>query len=173
MRYLLTGLLLITATTNAQIYKCVDTQGRTHYYDTPCQRSGSAPVALQALNLQPALSAPTPASLKHHRLPEQEPLSAVYTDLEVQGLPSNQALRANNGTFTVHINVQPPLSSHHHLQLVLNDRPYGQPDTRTDLQLVNVDRGEHQLAVRVLEGDTMVQQSNAVRFYVQRFHLKR
>lgn len=176
MHYLLASLLLITPTASAQLYKSVDAQGRTYYCDTPCQPSDRAPITLAPLNRQPALPSPTfPASPtpKQHLLPEQESLPVVYSALEVQGLPTGQALRANNGTLTVHINVQPPLLNHHQLQLVLDDQPYGQPGTHTDLQLLNIDRGEHHLAVRVLESSTVVQQSPAVRFYLQRSYLKR
>jgi len=38
------------------------------------------------------------------------------------------------------------------------------------LQLVNVDRGEHRLAVQVINGEAIIQQSPAVVFTVQRVH---
>jgi hypothetical protein len=38
------------------------------------------------------------------------------------------------------------------------------------LQLVNIDRGEHSLAVQVIDGENIVQQSSSVTFTVQRVH---
>jgi hypothetical protein len=38
------------------------------------------------------------------------------------------------------------------------------------LQLVNVDRGEHSLAVQVISGEDVIQQSPSVTFTVQRVH---
>jgi hypothetical protein len=38
------------------------------------------------------------------------------------------------------------------------------------LQLVNVDRGEHHLAVQVIDGEAIIQQSPTVVFTVQRVH---
>ena len=172
MRRLLITLLLITPLASAQVYKSVDAHGRTHYCDTPCQHSNNLPLELPPLNRQQALPEQRPHN-PEHLLPEQELSQTAYTVLALNGIPADQALRANNGSFTVHITVQPPLKPQHQLQLVLDNQPYGQPSHRTDQQLLNLDRGEHQLAVRVLEGDTMVQQSSAVRFHLQRHFLRR
>jgi len=52
----------------------------------------------------------------------------------------------------------------------LDDEPYGQPSNVPILQLVNVDRGEHRLAVQVIDGQTIIQQSPPVPLSVQRVH---
>jgi hypothetical protein len=90
--------------------------------------------------------------------------------LELTGLPSEEALRANNGTFTVNVLIKPRLQAPHQLRLVLDDAPYGQPSNVPILQLVNVDRGEHRLAVQVIDGEAIIQQSPAVVLTVQRVH---
>ena len=90
--------------------------------------------------------------------------------LELTGLPTAEALRANNGTFTVNVLIKPRLQAPHQLRLVLDDPPYGQPSNVPILQLVNVDRGEHRLAVQVIDGETIIQQSPTVVFTVQRVH---
>ena len=164
---LIIALLLIAPLASAQVYKSVDAQGRTHYCDRPCTHTSNLPLELPPLNRQQVQPEQIPRN-PHHLLPEQESPQPVYTVLTVQGIAVDQAVRANDGNFTAHINVQPPLKRQHQLQWLLDNQPYGPPGTRTDLQLVNVDRGEHQLAARVLEGDTVVQQSPAVRFNLQR-----
>jgi hypothetical protein len=44
------------------------------------------------------------------------------------------------------------------------------PATVPILQLVNIDRGQHRLAVQVIDGDTVIQQSPTVTFTLQRMH---
>ncbi|MNU10019.1 hypothetical protein D3C72_2569380 [compost metagenome] len=53
---------------------------------------------------------------------------------------------------------------------MLDNQPYGQPSNVPSLQLVNIDRGLHSLAVQVVSGETIVQQSPTVTFTVQRVH---
>jgi hypothetical protein len=90
--------------------------------------------------------------------------------LELSGLPTEEALRANNGTFTVSVLINPRLQGTHRLRLLLDGQPYGQPSNVPTLQLVNIDRGEHNLAVQVIDGQNVVQQSPTVTLTVQRVH---
>ena len=64
--------------------------------------------------------------------------------LELTGLPTTEALRANNGTFTVNVLIKPRLQGPHLFRLLLDDQPYGQPSNVPILQLVNIDRGDTQ-----------------------------
>ncbi|MNI43779.1 hypothetical protein D3C73_981210 [compost metagenome] len=55
-------------------------------------------------------------------------------------------------------------------RLLLDDQPYGQPSNVPILQLINIDRGTHSLAVQVIDGEKVVQQSPSVTFTLQRVH---
>ena len=91
--------------------------------------------------------------------------------LALSDLPTDEALRANNGTFTIGVQLQPRLQPGHLLQLVLDGNAYGQPSNVPRLQVVNLDRGEHSLAVRVINDQQIIQQSPTVTITVQRVHL--
>jgi hypothetical protein len=94
-----------------------------------------------------------------------------YSRLALTDLPTAEALRANNGSFTVGVDISPPLSGRRQVRLVLDGEIYGEPTTALKgLKLVNLDRGDHAMAVQVLEGDTIIQQSGDVEFTVQRVH---
>ena len=67
--------------------------------------------------------------------------------------------------------IDPRLRMDHRLRRLLDDQPYGQPSNVPRLQVVNLDRGDHSLAVQVLYNDKVVQQSPTVTFTLQRFHL--
>jgi len=160
-------LLLIALPAAAQIYKYTDANGNTAYSNQPPDGVQAQPVELPPLNrVEPqAPSAPPAPGAEDSQSPRN-----AYDILELAGLPTEEALRANNGTFTVNVLIKPRLRPPHQLRLVLDDEPYGQPSNVPILQLVNVDRGEHRLAVQVIDGQTIIQQSPPVGLSVQRVH---
>ncbi|MBY8933695.1 DUF4124 domain-containing protein [Pseudomonas fluorescens] len=160
-------LLLIALPAAAQIYKYTDANGNTVYSDHSPDGVQAQPVELPPLNrVEPQTPSTPPASSTETR----EPARNAYDILELAGLPTEEALRANNGTFTVNVLIKPRLQPPHQLRLVLDDEPYGQPSNVPILQLVNVDRGEHRLAVQVIDGQTIIQQSPPAALSVQRVH---
>ncbi|MEB0227921.1 DUF4124 domain-containing protein [Pseudomonas sp. 10S4] len=159
-------LLLIALPAAAQIYKYTDAAGNTAYSNQPPDGVKAQPVELPPLN-SVAPSAPTapPAEAT-----SREQSRSAYEVLELTGLPTEEALRANNGTFTVSVLIKPRLQGPHLFRLLLDNQPYGQPSNVPILQLVNIDRGDHSLAVQVISGENLVQQSPSVTFTVQRVH---
>lgn len=160
-------LLVIALPVTAQIYKYTDANGHTVYSDHSPDGVQAQPVELPPLNrVEPQAPSAPPTPETDNR----EPARNAYDTLELAGLPTEEALRANNGTFTVNVLIKPRLQAPHQLRLVLDDEPYGQPSNVPILQLVNVDRGEHRLAVQVIDGQTIIQQSPSVALSVQRVH---
>jgi hypothetical protein len=167
--FLLFLLLLLALPATAQIYKYTDANGNTAYSNQPPDGTRSQAVELPPLN-SVERQQPAPPPVNPAQNTSKLATDAAYGVLELTGLPSEEALRANNGTFTVGVALQPRLQSGHRLRLLLDDQPYGQPSNIPRLQLVNIDRGEHSLAVQVLDGETIVQQSPTATFTVQRVH---
>ena len=152
----------------AQIYKYTDADGNTGYSNQPPDGVKAQPVELPPLNSvesQPPRKPEPPAKAGNPEQPQ-----VTYEVLELTGLPVTEALRANDGTFTVTVLIKPRLQGTHLLRLWLDDQPYGQPGNVPSLQLVNIDRGQHRLAVQVIDGDTVIQQSPTVTFTLQRVH---
>lgn len=159
-------LLIIAVPATAQIYSYTDAQGHRVYSDQPPANTRS-----QALEPQPANGAQPHAATPEPRATPQPPAPGPsYTQLQLAGLPSDGAVRANNGSFSVHVLLSPGLQAPHQLRLLLDDQPYGPPGKTTELQLVNLDRGEHRLAVQVLDGEQLVQQSPTLSFNLLRVH---
>ncbi|PNB70559.1 DUF4124 domain-containing protein [Pseudomonas sp. GW456-E7] len=160
-------LLLIALPTMAQIYKYTDANGATAYSNQPPDGTSAQPVHLPPLNSierQPGEAAPVTEAAPNEQ--SQKP----YEVLELTGLPNTEALRVNNGTFTINVLIKPRLQGPHLMRLLLDGQPYGQPANVPILQLVNIDRGEHRLAVQVIDGDNVVQQSPTATVTVQRVH---
>ncbi len=164
-------LMLLALPASAQIYKYTDAEGNTAYSNQPPDGTRAQTVELPPLNsVQPqAPAAPMmPVAPGTQRGSDNAP---PYQTLQLTDIPDEEALRANNGTFTVGVLINPRLRIEHRLRLLLDGQPYGQPTNVPRLQLVSIDRGDHSLAVQVLFNDKVVQQSPTVTFTLQRFHL--
>jgi hypothetical protein len=164
MRRMLTCLLLILALpASAQIYKYTDANGNTVFTNQPPDGQNAEAVELPATNTVEAQPLTQPPSQ-----PAEAVSAARYSVLELTDIPTDEALRANNGTFSVGVRLVPRLAPPHRLRLLLDGQPYGQPSNVPRLQLSNIDRGEHSLAVEILNGEQPIQQSASVTFTVQR-----
>jgi hypothetical protein len=149
---------------SAQIYKYTDANGKTVFTNQPPTNVGATPVELPPTNtVGPQGPAAAPADSG-----TQNQVSNAYAILALSNLPDDESLRQNNGTFIVNVVVQPALQPDHQLQLLLDGQPYGTPTKSTGIGLQNLDRGDHTLAVQVLQGSRVIQASSPVSFTLQR-----
>ena len=165
MRLILTALLLAAALpASAQIYKYIDANGKTVFTNQPPTNVDAKPVELPPTNTvgpQGPVAAPATSGT-------EDQATKAYQILALSNLPDDEALRQNNGTFIVNVVVQPALAPDHQLQLLLDGQPYGAPTSSTGIGLQNIDRGDHTLAVQVLQGSRVIQASAPVGFTLQR-----
>ncbi|MGC1333162.1 DUF4124 domain-containing protein [Pseudomonas sp.] len=161
-------LMLLALPAWAQIYKYTDAEGNTAYSNQPPQGTAAQTVELPPLNSVQPQAPVAPMVPVPRQNDENQPL---YRTLQLTDIPTEEALRANNGTFTVGVLIDPRLRQEHRLRLLLDGQPYGPPTNVPRLQLVSLDRGDHSLAVQVLLNDRVVQQSPTVTVTLQRFHL--
>jgi len=168
-RSLVCLLLLVALPAAAQIYKYTDANGNTAYTNQPPEGTKAQVVDLPPLpSINTVKPAPaTPAAPAMTPMPSQ----TQYTELALTDLPDDEALRANNGSFTVGVKIRPKLDPGFMFQLLVDGKPYGQPTNVPRLQVINIDRGEHSLAVQVLDSQRVVQQSPTVTVTVQRVHV--
>jgi len=159
-------LLAFTLPAGAQIYKYTDAKGNTVFTNQPPEGQATETVELPPTNTveMPKPTEPTDSPAED----EKTEKTVTYSVLELTDIPNDEALRANNGTFSAGVKIQPSLRPKHLLRLLLDGKPYGQPSNSTRLQLNNLARGEHSLAVEVLSGDKSLQQSPTITFTVQR-----
>ncbi|QEY59701.1 DUF4124 domain-containing protein [Pseudomonas sp. C27(2019)] len=161
------ALLAVALPVTAQIYQYTDDKGNRVYTDQPPLGVDATSIELRAVN-----SLPAPASTQPVAPSTLDPteLTAPYSVLLLSGLPDDEALRANNGTFSVEVEITPKLASQHRLQLIIDGQAHGPASTTTTLHVVNLDRGEHRLAVQVLADEQVVQSSAEHTLTVQRVH---
>jgi hypothetical protein len=168
MRIALFSLLLVfMAPAMAQIYKYTDDKGNTVFTNQPPEG-----VAVDTVDLPPGNTvgiktpeAPPPLANEQSDEGQQQP----YRSLSIGGIPDEQALRANNGTFVVNAQLDPALKQGHQVRFLLDGVPQAEPGSTTSQQLTNVDRGTHLLEVEVFSGGQVVQRAEE-QFTVQRVH---
>lgn len=163
---------LLCAPAFGQIYKYTDANGNTVYSEQAPVGRPSQTMQLPPLNSveMPKGKAPAPQAPAAQPATPQAPAAPqnAYAALSLTDIPADGAIRANNGTFDVGVNIQPRLAPGHLLQLVVDGVAYGTPANVPRLQLVNMDRGQHSLAVQVLDGAQVVQVSAPVTIFVLR-----
>lgn len=169
-RSLICLLLFIALPAAAQIYKYTDANGNPAFSNQPPDGVKAKVVELPPLNSVDTQKMATPVTPPQNP-PPQAQAQAGYEILELNDLPTDEALRANNGTFTVGVSIKPRLMQGHLLQLVVDGDLYGQPGNVPRLQVVNIDRGEHSFAVAVLDNGRIIQQSPTITLTVQRVHV--
>ena len=168
MRTALFGLLLILSVPAlAQIYKYTDDKGNTVYTNQPPDG-----VAADTVDLPPAntVNIRTPEPPPPLASDQEDQRQQPYRSLSLGGIPDEEALRANNGTFVVTAQLDPMLQRGHRIRFLLDGIPQAAPGTATALQLNNVDRGTHVLSVEVLADNDQVIQRAEQQFTVQRVH---
>ena len=168
MRIALFSLLLaLMAPAMAQIYKYTDDKGNTVFTNEPPEGVDADAVDLPPANTVYIKTPEAPPALANEQASDRR--QQPYRSLAIGGIPDEQALRANNGTFVVNAQLNPPLKQGHQIRFLLDGVPQAEPGSATALQLTNVDRGSHLLEVEVISGGQVVQRAEE-QFTVQRVH---
>jgi hypothetical protein len=166
MRLIVTCLLAALALpASAEIYKYTDANGNTVFTNQPPQGSKAEAVTLPPVN---TVQSPPPPTMPGNAPTGGAAAEQVYSVLEIADLPDDEAVRANNGSFTVGVRIEPQLRIGDSLQLLLDGQPYGGLTTSVEFPLSEIERGEHSLSVQAFSGDRLIQQSPTVTFTAQR-----
>lgn len=165
MRLIVSCLLAVLALpASAEIYKYTDANGNTVFTNQPPQGTNAEQVNLPPVNTV----APPPVPTMPGNSQSKSSTEQVYSVLEISDVPEEEALRANNGNFTVSVRIAPQLRIGDSLQLLLDGQPYGGRTNSIEFPLSNIERGEHSLSVQAFSGDRLIQQSPTVTFTIQR-----
>lgn len=162
-----------------RIYRTVDENGNVAFTDVPPRpgESGEAVELGEGSNYEPPPAAEAaddgerPVRLEDWLGGDQEQEAEVqaYTSLRITAPADDESLRDNAGNVTVVADLAPTLQAGHRLQLYLDGQLVQTATSGTTFRLANVDRGTHQVEVRVVgaSGDTLIASSPST------FHLQR
>lgn len=172
------GLVAATADAAAsRIYRTVDEDGNVVFTDVPPRPEQQG----DAVDVETPNSFTPPATASERRsvgewlgqdgepaLEDGEEPAIQYRSLRVASPTHDEALRDNAGNVTVAAAVEPNLGAGHAIQLYL-DGELRQTGPTTAFQLVNVDRGTHNLQLKVVDQTgTVLIASEPTVFHLQR-----
>lgn len=171
----LTLLMLYAGDLSAQVYSWTDEHGNRVFSDQP--HPGADSVDLGPVN---TIEPPPPSALEWNNERDRNQSSGqqiAYQRLAITSPANDQAIRANDGTLSLTVETDPPLSGNHLLRAEVAGSPAGDPvpgngNTSHQLQLEELDRGSHAISVVVLNArGEVVQRSSPVQVHVQRTSL--
>ncbi|TER22644.1 DUF4124 domain-containing protein [Pseudomonas aeruginosa] len=157
-------LLCLACAAQAGVYTYIDAEGNRVYTDQP--PSGRK---AQRVELAPGNSV-APPGIRYR--PPAAPLEVkppAYQLLRILFPEPDATLRANSGDVIVTVTSEPALLPGHRYRLPLDGKPAGVPGRSPVFPLKNLDRGTHQVAVEIIDGDGMTVESTPS----QPFHLHR
>jgi len=157
-------LLIWTAGLSAAVYKSVDAQGNIVYTDEP---TGNG----KPLDLPPLSTIPPPKYTPSQ--PSAKPIDSGsgYTKISIVSPTQEETLRDNTGAVPVSAGLEPALNgvAGHRFQFYLDGQTQGEPTQSSRIVIANVDRGAHNVAVAVVDGEGKeVTRSSPVQFYLHR-----
>ena len=172
-RVLLLLLVFVCATANSQVFRRIGPDGQVYFSDQPGADAEKIEVSpVQTIRLPPvngtaaATAQPVSAATE-----QQNKVTPAYTGFTIVNPGSEQSVRANDGSVTVYLSLQPELMPGHAITLKIDGedgKEIFSGDSMT-VQLTNLSRGRHTVEVAVVgdRGNTLIQ-AGPVSFYVLR-----
>lgn len=138
-------MLLWVSTGLAEVYKWVDENGVVQYSDRPLEDDAQKVKLPSASFYKPPEYQP---AVPDSEAKDEEPLYRRAVLVEPQ---PDATIRDNTGAVPVSVSLAPPLRPGHTLAVLVDGRTVFDRTTMTQLELGNVDRGTHQILVKVFD----------------------
>lgn len=152
-RWMLIILCLLPLLSLAKIYRWTDEDGNVHFTDKPKQ--GATTVKLPKMQ---EYSAPEE---KREQPPNSTAGSVDYEEVVISQPDDNATIRNNQGFVAIMVHTKPELGDGDKLQLKLNGRNVGEPQTSPSFALKNLERGSYNISVDIVNrnGDVVLSSS--------------
>lgn len=159
-------LSLATCASYAQVYKWTDSQGVVHFSDKP--HTGA--VSIDNIESQSySASAPPPTEDTSTEVKQEPQKKVVYSKVAIVQPQDQVTIRNNQGYVVVTAEIVPNLQANHQVQVLLDGKPQGAPQTSLMFQLNGIYRGSHNLAVQVINSEgKVIKTSPQIVIYMQR-----
>lgn len=167
IKFLLITLLTLSIATpvyssSAKIYVWRDESGVLVYSDTP--RPGAEEVKTKKGNV---IQSSTNIETQILDI-ESKKIKEEY-QVVVNHPKDNSTIRDNTGSVYISGSIKPIFKRGLKIQLVVDEKPHLTPQTHTMFALHNIDRGEHQIKMKLLnEKGKVIASSKVITFYMHR-----
>jgi hypothetical protein len=169
MRLLITLVLAtFAASTFAQVYRWVDDSGQVHFGDRP-PADGAEQVRLPPSSTYAPRQLPSTLGDEKQGEPAEAAETVAYTSVKIVKPAEDDTIRDNTGRVELEVALEPPLQEGHRLAVLVDGRSVFDQLTTTAVALTNVDRGTHNIQIKVLDADgSQVTSSAPVTFHLHR-----
>jgi hypothetical protein len=148
----------------ADIYKVIDKHGNIIYTDAPESDAEKIEVTSAPLHI----TAPTTPSVETNTAPIASPvtLRKPYKVFAISS-PTNEETIHNNPNITINLTIEPALKASDKIQILVDEKPIGNPVNGIKIDIGRLDRGVHQVKAVVLdETQTILNVSPLVTIFV-------
>lgn len=184
IRFLI-GLTVALSCSAQTVYTWVDEDGVLHFSDTPTGQDAKSLRLpdVQASAPDPKFEASTPvdaaaSSTTKTAAPAEEKTESTKREAPTQLALTmltpvhNQTIRSHRGLIPVQIELSRKLGIGEQLQLMLDGRRYGAPQTQPNWVLKGIDRGTHTMAIQAHRSGKLIASTHPVTVYLHRATLK-
>lgn len=167
------SLILLQSSVHAErLYKWKDAKGVTQYGDKPPANVRAQPLVLPKITVIDNYAEQwKPLDFKDTKVKKQAQTqaktSSIYTKLAFLAPKANQAIRANNGDVSAIVSIKPPLKNGDQLIFSIDGKALPKSTSRT-ANFANLERGNHNIGVKIVDKDGKTLKSSSVGFNVLR-----
>ncbi|CAK1696303.1 DUF4124 domain-containing protein [Vibrio crassostreae] len=179
----LIGLTVALSCSAQTVYTWVDEEGVLHFSDNPSaqdaealrlpdvQAAAPAPKFEASTPVDAAASTATPAQ-DQPQTETKEREAPTHLTLTMLTPIHDQTIRSNRGLIPIQIELNRKLGIGEQLQLMLDGRRYGAPQTQPNWELKGIDRGTHTIAIQAHRSGKLIASTSPVTVYLHRATLK-
>lgn len=159
---LITAIAAPTYGSSAKVYVWRDEAGVLVFSDTP--RPGAEEVKTKEGNVIEAST-----KLETSVLDIKPQVIEETYQVEINHPKNSSTIRDNTGSVYISGSIKPIFKPGLRIQLILDNKPHLAPQTHTMFSLKNIDRGEHQIKMQLLnEKGKVIALSEPITFYMHR-----
>ena len=161
---IMTAIAMPTYASSAKIYVWRDENGTLVYSDSP--KPGAEIVDVKDKSISIPSVDTSILDIKPKIL--EDNFEVVITQPE-----NNATIRDNSGSVFISGGIKPVFKRGFTIQLYLDNTPYGKPQSHSMFALRNIDRGEHQIKMELLDAEgKVIALSKEITFYMHRVSIK-
>lgn len=162
-------LTLALVRVQAEIYHWVDANGNSHFSDI-APLIGAQKISIEKQNLMSTSKNQQTIQLKQNKTTEV--IQGEYS-IKILSPKEDIAIRSNNGTIDINVDIRPELNNNQLLQLFIDGVAFGKSQKSTTIRALNIDRGTHQLQVKLLDNEgNILTKTQVVTVHLQRAAIK-
>ncbi|MGF1759043.1 DUF4124 domain-containing protein [Photobacterium sagamiensis] len=161
----LLGLLISPGLCATTIYSWVDSDGVVHFSDQPTAQA--TVYQFDSLPGAASVASPTASELTPSE-PTKTPDATPPPSIRLLSPVHEQTLRDNEGIIAISAIANREMDQGHNVQLLLDGKAYGRPQSSLSWRLINIDRGSHQLQIQLLKYGKVIALSESITVYLHR-----